>query len=776
MKNRILFLALLLIFTSTLTAQVAINENGGAPDPSAILDLQSTTKGFLVPRVTSAERNLIGTTQSGLLVYDLSTESFWYYDNSQTTWVEIGAGADTDWTISGNNMYSSVSENVGIGTTNPSSKLQIRNGNLSLISENADAYIKLSSDEEADITPAYIWSENAKGFAVGSTPGTPQLLVNAATGNVGIGTTSPNRKLTIRDGNMSMVSEGSDSYIYLGSNELGDAIGSYIWTDDNVGFSIGSAEDVPQLVVKNSNGNVGIGTTNPNAKLEVAGQVKITDGNPGLGKVLTSDANGLGSWESIPAGVQDLDDLSDAKTDTYSMFLGNQSGNLDDGANYNTGVGVYTLKDNTSGERNLAVGTFALYKNTTGVGNSSLGYASMYNNQTGFSNVAVGVRSLYSGVGNHNIVAVGDSALFNNGFGASLSDDGTDNTAVGSKAMYSNTTGYRNVAFGSRALWGNVSGRYNTALGYNTLPENKTGEFNTAIGNSALSLNEGGEKNIAIGSGSLFLNVNGNNNVALGTNAGYSSTGSGNIFIGYEAGYSETADNKLYIDNSNTTTPLIYGEFDNDILSINGELSVSNNISAAGDINVGDDIVVSGQLSVTESITSSDEFEYASPKTYYLQIPASGFQKKDEAYGNDLKFFWNKYYWDTDQGPDMFSTGHVEAPLNLPDGAVVENIVVYYTMGNAVAESEAFVDVEFRDFELSSNNSNSIDHCTLRAATPSGGVGSFVISNINHTIDNEVTQYIIRTYIWDNCDNNGDSNEPRFYGVRIEYTLDKVTH
>ena len=53
-----------------------------------------------------------------------------------------------------------------------------------------------------------------------------------------------------------------------------------------------------------SDGEVGIGTTNPGAKLEVAGQVKITGGDPGAGKVLTSDGDGLASWETASAGSQ----------------------------------------------------------------------------------------------------------------------------------------------------------------------------------------------------------------------------------------------------------------------------------------------------------------------------------------------------------------------------------------------------------------------------------------------------------------------------------------
>jgi hypothetical protein len=52
-----------------------------------------------------------------------------------------------------------------------------------------------------------------------------------------------------------------------------------------------------------SGGNVGIGTTNPGAKLEVAGQIKMTGSTPGAGKVLTSDAVGLATWETPSVGT-----------------------------------------------------------------------------------------------------------------------------------------------------------------------------------------------------------------------------------------------------------------------------------------------------------------------------------------------------------------------------------------------------------------------------------------------------------------------------------------
>ena len=54
-----------------------------------------------------------------------------------------------------------------------------------------------------------------------------------------------------------------------------------------------------RIISENTSGNVGIGTTSPGAKLEVAGQVKITGGSPGAGRVLTSDASGLATWQTI---------------------------------------------------------------------------------------------------------------------------------------------------------------------------------------------------------------------------------------------------------------------------------------------------------------------------------------------------------------------------------------------------------------------------------------------------------------------------------------------
>ena len=68
---------------------VGISENGSpTPDASALLDVQSTTKGVLIPRMTTTERAAIPTPATGLMVFDNTTLSFWYYDG--TNWTEIG--------------------------------------------------------------------------------------------------------------------------------------------------------------------------------------------------------------------------------------------------------------------------------------------------------------------------------------------------------------------------------------------------------------------------------------------------------------------------------------------------------------------------------------------------------------------------------------------------------------------------------------------------------------------------------------------------------------
>ncbi|MCB9355598.1 MAG: tail fiber domain-containing protein [Lewinellaceae bacterium] len=91
----LLFLCFLSL-SAPLAAQVAINQDNSTPDPSAMLDVKSSDKGLLIPRMTTAQRDAIVSPATGLLVFDTDTESFWYRDSD--SWVNLVAG----WSLNGN--------------------------------------------------------------------------------------------------------------------------------------------------------------------------------------------------------------------------------------------------------------------------------------------------------------------------------------------------------------------------------------------------------------------------------------------------------------------------------------------------------------------------------------------------------------------------------------------------------------------------------------------------------------------------------------------------
>ena len=163
----------------------------------------------------------------------------------------------------------------------------------------------------------------------------------------------------------------------------------------------------------------------------------------------------------------------------------------------------------------------------------------------------------------------GESLFLGNGAGANDDAGASDgiknfNLAVGKNSLNLNTTGKSNAVFGNGALLSTNGASYNTAVGI-----------------SSMRYNNSGENNVAVGFQSNYYNQTGNNNTIIGYKAGYGSNGnsySGNIFIGYNAGYNETGSDKLYIENSNSSTPLIYGDFLTDTLRVNGWLHTTRNL------------------------------------------------------------------------------------------------------------------------------------------------------------------------------------------------------
>ncbi len=120
-KITIPIILLSFLFVHSAYSQVGIGTTN--PDTSAALDIESTSSGLLIPRMTENEKNNIENQATGLLIYQTNENpGFYFFDGSE--WLPIG-GEDMDWNISDNNMYNMNSGNIGIGNTNPSAKIHV---------------------------------------------------------------------------------------------------------------------------------------------------------------------------------------------------------------------------------------------------------------------------------------------------------------------------------------------------------------------------------------------------------------------------------------------------------------------------------------------------------------------------------------------------------------------------------------------------------------------------------------------------------------------------
>jgi len=182
---------------------------------------------------------------------------------------------DNGWVVSGDNMYSIPTGNVGIGTTNPEGKLHVsgghiridkaihmihQSGRMSIIGPSAnDLYIVNSSEGDIKFT-----TKTSGGSAH------PRLLI-ADDGNVGIGTMSPAGKLEV-SGNVKISGSGNGLIFPDGTRQItagaggggGGGDGGWMVSGNNM-YSILS-------------GNVGIGTMSPHEKLDVAGALNLNEG------------------------------------------------------------------------------------------------------------------------------------------------------------------------------------------------------------------------------------------------------------------------------------------------------------------------------------------------------------------------------------------------------------------------------------------------------------------------------------------------------------------
>lgn len=256
----VLIATFFLTFTSSAQTGVKISSDPfGIAHPSSMLDVESTTQGFLTPRMTAAQRGAIGSPATGLLVYQTDgSAGYWYYNG--TTWVQIGSGTTggtgianyvTKWTGTstlGTSVLYDNGTNVGIGTTSPAQKLHINGGNIRLAETAGHTAFDILSYSNAQslwfISPTtaskivlgteHNWD---KQISLAYTPGT----VGAAAGDLAIGQMDKN---------------------------------AGTWTHGITRFFTNGAERMRI----NSGGSVGIGTTGPGELLHVNGGIRAEGG------------------------------------------------------------------------------------------------------------------------------------------------------------------------------------------------------------------------------------------------------------------------------------------------------------------------------------------------------------------------------------------------------------------------------------------------------------------------------------------------------------------
>ncbi len=354
MKSFITILIIICFAVSGFSQSVGIGTT--TPNGSAMLDVTSTNKGFLFPRMTYVERTLIASPAQGLIVYQtnavglLYPSGIYFFDGS--LWKRIartdelgGGGGSTGWTIAGDNQYSNLVGNVGIGTSSPTSKFHLV-GNLltesgSITINNPTAILQL---QNAGVNKGFMQlsgnnvrigtnSGNTGGKFIVRMNGQERFTVDSA-GNVGIGTSTPETQLQV-DGS------GYVSYTTNGPFQIGSTNG-YNMAFGKTEILTRSAGNPTTLYLQQNGGDIligGAGVSNENPK------VQILDGSHA-----SLTANGhlmLGSASGLNLAIGHYEILARNNGAASALYLQHEAGTVRIG---NGGVATGTKLQITDGE------------------------------------------------------------------------------------------------------------------------------------------------------------------------------------------------------------------------------------------------------------------------------------------------------------------------------------------------------------------------------------------------------------------------------------------
>jgi len=375
--------------------------------------------------------------------------------------------------------------------------------------------------------------------------------------------------------------------VTIGTQLLGPHSGyMYIKSGSNLYFntnnSNAASSATTKMTILGSNGNVGIGTTSPGEKLEVAGDIscngiRILSGADTKNTYIRNSDNPSGT-HSMNVAIG-FDAMKIHGTGSYNTAVGAEAMKSSTEGSNNTAFGAEALENTTSGWNNVAVGGAALRNTSSGRNNVGVGYAAGSNNKTGEYNVAIGYSSgpkydaadAYGDLDNTICIGYGANSEESNtciignssikvGIGTStpgeklevngnikLASNGkiiinsdTPNIIIqGSSGTAANMTGTNNIIMGETAGYDITSGEFNNIFGYKAGHKITTGTYNNIMGGEAAGAGvmTGNGMNNIFGRMAGYKITSGTNNNILGNMAGYElTTGTHNNIFGYQSG------------------------------------------------------------------------------------------------------------------------------------------------------------------------------------------------------------------------------------------------